>query len=152
MPTPSRLSDATRTPLDSVMELLTANPARVACILGHAGQEGGATTSIRLAAERAELERQQAEVRRQQDELAAQQAAEREAAERAEAERQAQERARAEEAERRRAEQERQHHEAAVEAATLREAANEALELLRQFVGEDNLTVRKLVAALNRPE
>lgn len=106
----------------------------------------------RLAAERAELERQQAEVRRQQDELAAQQAAEREAAERAEAERQAQERARAEEAERRRAEQERQHHEAAVEAATLREAANEALELLRQFVGEDNLTVRKLVAALNRAE
>ena len=49
----ARLSDATRTPLDSVMELLTANPARVACILGHAGQEGGATTSIRLAAERA---------------------------------------------------------------------------------------------------
>lgn len=49
----ARLGDAARTPLDSVMEVLTANPDRVACILGHAGQEGGATTSIRLAADRA---------------------------------------------------------------------------------------------------
>ncbi len=49
----SRLGDAARTPIDSVLEVLNANPGRVACILGHAGQEGGATTSIRLAAERA---------------------------------------------------------------------------------------------------
>lgn len=49
----SRLGDAARTPLDSIIEALRAEPARVACILGHAGQEGGATTSIRLAAERA---------------------------------------------------------------------------------------------------
>lgn len=49
----ARLGDAARTPLASVMEVLEANPDRVACILGHAGQEGGATTSIRLAAERA---------------------------------------------------------------------------------------------------
>ena len=49
----ARLGDAARTPIDSVLEALRAEPGRVACILGHAGQEGGATTSIRLAAERA---------------------------------------------------------------------------------------------------
>lgn len=49
----ARIGDAARTPIDSVLEALASDPARVACILGHAGQEGGATTSIRLAAERA---------------------------------------------------------------------------------------------------
>ncbi|BDG74720.1 OmpA family protein [Roseomonas fluvialis] len=49
----ARVSDAARTPLAAVEELMRANPDRVACLLGHAGQEGGATTSIRLAAERA---------------------------------------------------------------------------------------------------
>jgi len=49
----ARVTDAARTALASVEELLRANPDRVACVLGHAGQEGGATTSIRLAAERA---------------------------------------------------------------------------------------------------
>ncbi len=49
----SRLGDAARSPMDAVVEALRTDPARVACILGHAGQEGGATTSIRLAAERA---------------------------------------------------------------------------------------------------
>ncbi|MBP0464174.1 OmpA family protein [Roseomonas sp. PWR1] len=47
------LGDAARTPLAAAEEALRADPARVACLLGHAGQEGGATTSIRLAAERA---------------------------------------------------------------------------------------------------
>ena len=49
----ARLGDAARAPLDAAMEALGAEPPRVACILGHAGQEGGASTSIRLAAERA---------------------------------------------------------------------------------------------------
>ncbi|MBR0652766.1 OmpA family protein [Roseomonas terrae] len=49
----ARLGDAARTPMDSVIEALGSEPGRVACVLGHAGQEGGATTSIRLAAERA---------------------------------------------------------------------------------------------------
>ncbi|WP_198378642.1 OmpA family protein [Neoroseomonas rubea] len=47
------LTDAARTPLAAAEEALRAGPDRVACLLGHAGQEGGATTSIRLAAERA---------------------------------------------------------------------------------------------------
>lgn len=47
------LTDAARAALASAEEALRADPARVACLLGHAGQEGGATTSIRLAAERA---------------------------------------------------------------------------------------------------
>lgn len=47
------VTDAARTPLAAVEALLRENPERVACLLGHAGQEGGATTSIRLAAERA---------------------------------------------------------------------------------------------------
>jgi outer membrane protein OmpA-like peptidoglycan-associated protein len=49
----ARVTDAARTPLAAAEEVLRANPDRVACLLGHAGQEGGATTSIRLAAERA---------------------------------------------------------------------------------------------------
>ncbi len=49
----ARLTDAARAALASAEEALRADPARVACLLGHAGQEGGATTSIRLAAERA---------------------------------------------------------------------------------------------------
>jgi outer membrane protein OmpA-like peptidoglycan-associated protein len=49
----ARVTDAARTPLAAVEELMRENPDRVACLLGHAGQEGGATTSIRLAAERA---------------------------------------------------------------------------------------------------
>ncbi|CAH0224426.1 OmpA family protein [Roseomonas sp. CECT 9278] len=49
----ARVTDAARTPLAAAEELLRQNPSRVACLLGHAGQEGGATTSIRLAAERA---------------------------------------------------------------------------------------------------
>ncbi len=49
----ARIGDAARSPLDAIVELLGAEPARVACVLGHAGAEGGATTSIRLAAERA---------------------------------------------------------------------------------------------------
>ncbi len=49
----ARLGDAARSPIDAIVEALGTDPARVACVLGHAGQEGGATTSIRLAAERA---------------------------------------------------------------------------------------------------
>lgn len=49
----TRVTDAARSLLAAAEELLKADPGRVACILGHAGQEGGATTSIRLAAERA---------------------------------------------------------------------------------------------------
>jgi outer membrane protein OmpA-like peptidoglycan-associated protein len=49
----ARVTEAARTPLAAAEALLRADPDRVACLLGHAGQEGGATTSIRLAAERA---------------------------------------------------------------------------------------------------
>jgi outer membrane protein OmpA-like peptidoglycan-associated protein len=49
----ARITDAARAALAAAEEALRADPARVACLLGHAGQEGGATTSIRLAAERA---------------------------------------------------------------------------------------------------
>ena len=49
----ARVTDAARSLLAAAEEALKADPARVACVLGHAGQEGGATTSIRLAAERA---------------------------------------------------------------------------------------------------
>ena len=49
----ARIGEAARSPLDAVVEALGSDPSRVACVLGHAGQEGGATTSIRLAAERA---------------------------------------------------------------------------------------------------
>lgn len=47
------LTEAARATLAAAEEALRADPARVACLLGHAGQEGGASTSIRLAAERA---------------------------------------------------------------------------------------------------
>lgn len=49
----ARLTEAARSPLAAAEALLRAEPGRVACVLGHAGQEGGATTSIRLAAARA---------------------------------------------------------------------------------------------------
>ena len=49
----ARIGDAARSPLAAVVEALGTDPSRTACVLGHAGQEGGATTSIRLAAERA---------------------------------------------------------------------------------------------------
>lgn len=49
----ARVTDAARSPLAAAEEALRADAGRVACVLGHAGQEGGATTSIRLAAERA---------------------------------------------------------------------------------------------------
>lgn len=49
----ARIGEEARSPLAAVEALLKAAPDRVACLLGHAGQEGGATTSIRLAAERA---------------------------------------------------------------------------------------------------
>ncbi len=49
----SRVTDAARSPLAAAEEALRADPDRVACVLGHAGQEGGASTSIRLAAARA---------------------------------------------------------------------------------------------------
>jgi outer membrane protein OmpA-like peptidoglycan-associated protein len=49
----ARVTEAGRSLLDAAEAALRADPGRVACILGHAGQEGGATTSIRLASERA---------------------------------------------------------------------------------------------------
>lgn len=49
----ARIGEAARSALAAAEEALRAEPGRVACVLGHAGQEGGATTSIRLAAERA---------------------------------------------------------------------------------------------------
>lgn len=49
----ARITEAARSALASAEEALRLEPGRVACLLGHAGQEGGATTSIRLAAERA---------------------------------------------------------------------------------------------------
>jgi len=48
-----RVTEEARSALAAAAEALRADPDRVACLLGHAGQEGGATTSIRLAAERA---------------------------------------------------------------------------------------------------
>lgn len=49
----ARVTEADRSALAAVVEALGTDPSRVACVLGHAGREGGATTSIRLAAERA---------------------------------------------------------------------------------------------------
>jgi outer membrane protein OmpA-like peptidoglycan-associated protein len=49
----TRIEEEARSPLAAAEALLKAEPDRVACLLGHAGQEGGATTSIRLASERA---------------------------------------------------------------------------------------------------
>jgi outer membrane protein OmpA-like peptidoglycan-associated protein len=47
------LTEAARSPLAAAIEAALAAPDRNICILGHAGQEGGATTSIQLAAQRA---------------------------------------------------------------------------------------------------
>jgi outer membrane protein OmpA-like peptidoglycan-associated protein len=49
----ARLAEAGRSPLAAAIEAALAEPERNICILGHAGQEGGATTSIQLAAQRA---------------------------------------------------------------------------------------------------
>ena len=47
------IPEAARSPLAAAIEAALAAPERNICILGHAGQEGGATTSIQLAAQRA---------------------------------------------------------------------------------------------------
>ena len=47
------ITEAARSPLAAAIEAALAAPDRNICILGHAGQEGGATTSIQLAAQRA---------------------------------------------------------------------------------------------------
>jgi len=47
------IPEAARSPLAAAIEAAFAEPGRNICILGHAGQEGGATTSIQLAAQRA---------------------------------------------------------------------------------------------------
>jgi outer membrane protein OmpA-like peptidoglycan-associated protein len=47
------IPEAARSPLAAAIEAALAEPDRNICILGHAGQEGGATTSIQLAAQRA---------------------------------------------------------------------------------------------------
>ncbi|MFN9336763.1 MAG: OmpA family protein [Alphaproteobacteria bacterium] len=47
------LTEAARSPLAAAIEAALAAPERNICILGHAGQEGGANTSIQLAAQRA---------------------------------------------------------------------------------------------------
>jgi len=47
------IPEAARSPLAAAIEAALAEPERNICILGHAGQEGGATTSIQLAAQRA---------------------------------------------------------------------------------------------------
>jgi outer membrane protein OmpA-like peptidoglycan-associated protein len=47
------IPEAARSPLAAAIEAALAEPGRNICILGHAGQEGGATTSIQLAAQRA---------------------------------------------------------------------------------------------------
>ncbi|MBM3587032.1 MAG: hypothetical protein FJX33_04325 [Alphaproteobacteria bacterium] len=47
------IPEAARSPLTAAIEAALAAPGRKICILGHAGQEGGATISIQLAAQRA---------------------------------------------------------------------------------------------------
>ena len=49
----AKLTEAARSPLAAAIEAALAAPDRNICILGHAGQEGGASTSIQLAAQRA---------------------------------------------------------------------------------------------------
>ena len=49
----AQIPEAARSPLAAAIEAALAEPDRNICILGHAGQEGGATTSIQLAAQRA---------------------------------------------------------------------------------------------------
>ena len=47
------ITEAARSPRAAALAAALAEPDRNICILGHAGQEGGATTSIQLAAQRA---------------------------------------------------------------------------------------------------
>ncbi len=47
------IPESARSPLAAAIEVALVEPDRNICILGHAGQEGGATTSIQLAAQRA---------------------------------------------------------------------------------------------------
>lgn len=49
----ANIPEAARSPLAAAIEAALAEPDRNICIMGHAGQEGGATTSIQLAAQRA---------------------------------------------------------------------------------------------------
>ncbi len=49
----AKIPEAARSPLAAAIDAALAEPDRNICILGHAGQEGGATTSITLAAQRA---------------------------------------------------------------------------------------------------
>lgn len=49
----AKIPEAARSPLAAAIEAALAELNRNICILGHAGQEGGATTSIQLAAQRA---------------------------------------------------------------------------------------------------
>lgn len=49
----AKIPESARSPLAAAIEAALAEPERNICILGHAGQEGGATTSIQLAAQRA---------------------------------------------------------------------------------------------------
>ena len=49
----ANITEAARSPLAAAIEAALAAPERNICIQGHAGQEGGATTSIQLAAHRA---------------------------------------------------------------------------------------------------
>ena len=48
-----RVTDAARASLAAATERLKAEPARNACILGHARREGGQATSVQLASRRA---------------------------------------------------------------------------------------------------
>ncbi len=47
------VGEAARSALAAALELARSVPERNLCVLGHAGQEGGAVTSTRLAARRA---------------------------------------------------------------------------------------------------
>lgn len=47
------LGDSARSALAAALQAAGAEPGRNVCVLGHAGQEGGAVTSTRLAAQRA---------------------------------------------------------------------------------------------------
>ena len=49
----SAIGDQARNALAAAIEAVRLTPERNLCVLGHAGQEGGATTTTRLAATRA---------------------------------------------------------------------------------------------------
>src|SRR4051812_2287436 len=51
----SAIGDNARSALAAAIESVRATPERNLCVLGHAGQEGGAVTSTRLAATRARV-------------------------------------------------------------------------------------------------